>query len=379
MPPAFRRDFISHLGAAQAAVRGGHVSNARTSTLYNQWANFCAPLHVDHQLQTPGLPKIELLQVYGYRVRDGHYSTRCSVRADSVAAAWRAVAEVHLLEGLPDPRKPPGSSSKDLDKRLSRMLRHYSYQDPPSKREKAIPLGMVISIGASADGSPKASCTSDLIQIALFFCLRSCEYSKTSSHRRTTQFRYRDLQFHNAEGVIPGDAPDHVFLSATAVTLFLDTQKNCVRGESTSMEATGLKHGDSVKAAARRFLHLRTNNADPATPICCYFHDASGIPASINSQHITATLRLEASKIGFQKLGFYPHEIGSHSLRSGGAMTLHLAGISEHTIKIIGRWRSDAFLIYLQGQIASFTKGVAAAMAKVQWFKHTAPSPMPTA
>ena len=129
------------------------------------------------------------------------------------------------------------------------------------------------------------------------------------------------------------------------------------------MEATGLKHGDSVTAAARRFLHLRTNNADPSTPICCYFHDASGIPASINIQHITATLRLEASKIGFQKLGFYPHEIGSHSLRSGGAMTLHLAGISEHTIKIIGRWRSDAFLIYLQGQIASFTKGVAAAMA----------------
>ena len=60
-------------------------------------------------------------------------------------------------------------------------------------------------------------------------------------------------------------------------------------------------------------------------------------------------------------------------------MTLHLAGVSEHTIKIIGRWRSDAFLIYLQGQIASFTKGVAAAMAKVQWFKHTTPSPQPTA
>ena len=52
-------------------------------------------------------------------------------------------------------------------------------------------------------------------------------------------------------------------------------------------------------------------------------------------------------------------------------MTLHLAGIPDSTIKIVGRWRSDAFLIYLQGQIATFTRGVAAVMAKVQWFRHT--------
>ena len=30
-------------------------------------------------------------------------------------------------------------------------------------------------------------------------------------------------------------------------------------------------------------------------------------------------------------------------------MTLHLTGISHNTIEIIDMWRSDAFLIYLQG------------------------------
>ena len=141
------------------------------------------------------------------------------------------------------------------------------------------------------------------------------------------------------------------------------------------MEATGLPHGDAVSAAARRFIHLRSNNADLDTPICTYYTSHGSTPSSIPSRHITATLCTTAIKLGFQKLGFYSHEIGSHSLRSGGAMTLHLAGVPEHTIKIIGRWRSDAFLIYLQGQIATFTQGVAAAMAKVRWFKHTtAPS-----
>ena len=51
-------------------------------------------------------------------------------------------------------------------------------------------------------------------------------------------------------------------------------------------------------------------------------------------------------------------------------MTLHQVHIPESTIKIISRWQSDAFLIYLQGQVATFTKGVATAKAKIAWFHH---------
>ena len=145
------------------------------------------------------------------------------------------------------------------------------------------------------------------------------------------------------------------------------------------MEATRLANGFPVTSAVRRFIHLRSNDADPDAPRCTFFDTPRAAPSSISSRHITATLRLEANKIGFQKLGFYSHEIGSHSLRSGGAMTFHLAGIKEHTIKIIGRWRSYAFLIYLQCQISSFTTCVASAMSLVPWFRHTNPSPSLTA
>ena len=50
-------------------------------------------------------------------------------------------------------------------------------------------------------------------------------------------------------------------------------------------------------------------------------------------------------------------------------MALHQAGISDSTIKLIGRWKYDAFIIYLQGQVLSFTKGVATAMKEVMWFQ----------
>ena len=52
-------------------------------------------------------------------------------------------------------------------------------------------------------------------------------------------------------------------------------------------------------------------------------------------------------------------------------MTIHQAGQSDSTINIIGQWRSDAFLIYLQGQVATFTKGVSVAMKQVVRFTNT--------
>ena len=48
-----------------------------------------------------------------------------------VASAWHAIAETHLMEGRKDPWKLLGTHSQYFSKRLSRMLRHYGFQDPP--------------------------------------------------------------------------------------------------------------------------------------------------------------------------------------------------------------------------------------------------------
>ena len=56
-------------------------------------------------------------------------------------------------------------------------------------------------------------------------------------------------------------------------------------------------------------------------------------------------------------------------------MTLHQAGVADSTIKIIGRWKSDAFLIYLQGQVLTSARGVATKMRQVIWFASIPPTP----
>ena len=155
------------------------------------------------------------------------------------------------------------------------------------------------------------------------------------------------------------------------VTLFLDTQNNTVRSESISMENTCLPSGCPVVACTPRFLHLRDHDAYLNTPMCVYFERKGAESKYVTTSHLTALLCLWYGEIEYSQLGFHPHEIGSHSLRSGGAMTLHQAYQSDSTIKIIDRWRSNAFLIYLQGQVATFTKGVSVAMRQVMWFTST--------
>ena len=143
------------------------------------------------------------------------------------------------------------------------------------------------------------------------------------------------------------------------------------------MDSTGLLHGDPIPACAQRYPHLRKSNAPPDTTICDYYVSMCTAPKSVTGTNIVDILRSTAKHIGFQRIGFSPYEIGYHSLRSGGATTLHQDHIYDSPIKIIGIWRSDAFLIYLQVQVATFTKGFSKATTAVPWFTHQVPTPSP--
>ena len=57
------------------------------------------------------------------------------------------------------------------------------------------------------------------------------------------------------------------------------------------------------------------------------------LPKSVTSTKIVSLLCFHVAKLGFQRLGFYPHKIGSHLLCSGGAMTFRHAHIPD-----IHRW-----------------------------------------
>ena len=113
---------------------------------------------------------------------DQYYKCRVEqLGKELVSQAWGAIAATHLLDGLPNPRNPPDAQAHTrLDIRLARKLKIYVLKEHPIKREKAVPLGTVHSIVATASlsSNPQTRQVSDLFTLGFYFCLRSHEYTK---------------------------------------------------------------------------------------------------------------------------------------------------------------------------------------------------------
>jgi hypothetical protein len=65
-----------------------------------------------------------------------------------------------------------------------------------------------------------------------------------------------------------------------------------------------------------------------------------------------------AKDMGSDRLGFGPEEVGTHSNRSGGAMSMFLSSTPVYTIMLIGRWSSDTFMRYIRKQVIASSHGI---------------------
>ena len=90
----------------------------------------------------------------------------------------------------------------------------------------------------------------------------------------------------------------------------------------------------------------------------------------ISSKDNIDFLRRTVKSMNINDLGFGPNEIGTHSIRSGGAMSMKLANISDSTIRLIGRWKSDSFLKYIRVQIKQFSSNLSRRMLENEHFTH---------
>ena len=65
-----------------------------------------------------------------------------------------------------------------------------------------------------------------------------------------------------------------------------------------------------------------------------------------------------------------PHsdEISTYSWRSNSAMALRLAGVPVSMMMLIGRWSSEAFMVYIQPQVKEFATNVSAKMIQQEPF-----------
>ncbi len=111
-------------------------------------------------------------------------------------------------------------------------------------------------------------------------------------------------------------------------------------------------------------IYRRVPDAGPDTSINATFL------ATARSQVTGSALRLFMRwtftlKGGRPSFGFNAVNIGTRSLRSGAAMGLFLVNHPVMDIMMMGRWLSDAFLVYIRPQVLEWTDSMSGDMIKI--------------
>ncbi len=208
--------------------------------------------------------------------------------------------------------------------------------------------------------SPMDLALCELFIGAFFFAMRSCEYLKVSGERKTNLLTLQNIRFFIGNCEIAHNSP-HLHLS-DSVSITFEHQKRDIKNDIITHHNTDDKLLCPVKIwckIVRRLISYPTSS--PETTVNTYLHREKS-KTLFTGNVLLRRLRLAATTIGPNELGFTAKQIGLHSARSGAAMAMYLAGVPVFTIMLLGRWSSDAFLRYIRKQVKEFSTGISQKM-----------------
>ena len=264
-----------------------------------------------------------------------------------------------------DPRKDRDGITSRL---LQQQLQGYKNEDPGEVQQKAIPFSVIRNLHTIAENELEKA-MADLDTGAMYYCMRSAEYTKVpdQEEKRTKLLKCSNIRFFKDGKLVPHSSIH--LADSDSVSITFETQKNEEKNETVTQERTDDPILCPVKSFAKRIHQIRSHkNTTSSTPINTV--KINGRLYQISSKDNINFLRKSVNSMDTKLLGFEAHEIGTHSIRSGGAMAMKLAGIDDTTIQLLGRWKSNSFLKYIRKQIAQFTSNISKRMLENQSFTH---------
>jgi hypothetical protein len=369
LPAHLRHRYASDFRLADDGFHTGRVvaSTKGRENCWDRWAAYVGPMGVDSYLQdTPFTIRVRLLSGFAGRVWTGYYGRGKQVQACSVSGAITAVGQAIALATNTNPTKIVG-----LDKLLpwlQQMLDGFRKADPPTTKQLPVEEDVpeyLVNLGHEPKAMELDRTISDLVMIAFYYLLRIGEYTTKAAwndSKQTEEFKMGDITFFKKDKqgnlrTLPRDAPDDQIASADGATLKLDNQKNGWKGVCVYQKTNGDAIHCPVQALGHRYLHLRQHGAAKKTILSAYYY--GGKRFDVTANHISAALKLAASALEYPiQKGISINRINTHSLRSGGANALALAGYSDTQIQKMGRWRGATFKEYVRNKLACFSMGM---------------------
>ena len=254
------------------------------------------------------------------------------------------------------------------------MLAGWRKIDPPTVKKLPIAIDipeLLAKFGHSQHANELDRALGDLVIVAFYYLLRVGEYtikSNRNSTKQTVQFRIQDVTFFKRDHIgrlrqLSRFSSDSDILNADGATLKLDNQKNGWKGVCVHQEHNGDSLCCPVRALGRRYVHIRGHTADTSTFLSAFF--VARARFDVTDGDIRRSLKKAAEALRYPEFKGIPIErIDTHSLRSGGANALSLAGYSDREIQKMGRWRSATFKEYIREELACFSEGMSTNMKR---------------
>jgi hypothetical protein len=207
-----------------------------------------------------------------------------------------------------------------------------------------------------------AAIAADLAIAGFFFAMRSCENTTTPKPGRTKIVNMEGMIFLDSEKrEIPQDHPG-LEMACHVTYLFVD-QKNKDKNARRSQKRTGDPVLCPVRRSASLIQRIRRLVPDFSGSTTMNTMIVNGVVLQLASGFLRAQLRHACTVLGGKKeFGYSAQEIGTKSIRSGAAMGLFLMNHSSERIMLMGRWLSQAFLVYIRPQVIEWTNNMSSDM-----------------
>ncbi len=361
---------------AEGITKGTQEKEER---VWQRWRSYLKSIELDSDPFLQGFCPASRTRLFGafaaaLRRRAFSLPSEKDLAGGTVQEAVAKLGEIYRANMGYNPYHGEGNHGSGPHPSLARQFKGMKNQDPGLKQQKALPVCVYRMIIHQArlllpNLSQPATAVSQLLVLAYFWCMRSCEYSEVTGERRTKLLCLRNIRFFNKnKKLIPHNSP--LIFQAENVSITFEWQKKDVRDDTITHQRSGDKEMCPVLAAASivsRIHGYPIKESDLPNTSINTVH-ISGRSFKIASDLILSTIRSAVNSLGQDALGFSAEDVGTHSNRSGGAMGMFLAGTPVYTIMLIGRWSSDAFMRYIRKQVLEASHGISSKMLSFEDF-----------